>query len=229
MLSNYVRGLEKKVLVNGENLCAIFMDFSKAFDTMRHNLLIAKLGAYGFSDDALFYMQKYFKNRQQRVHVNSSFSDWDIFSTGVPQGSILGPLLFNIFINDLFLFVSNSYLSNYADDNTLYTFGNDLKEVKRALNLDFRNVIEWFYENYMVLNADKCHFMCFGLNKEDETLEFDEISLKNSNKEKILGITIDNKLTFESHFTDLCTKTSQKIGVLSRIKNYLDDSKKKKK
>ena len=172
-------------------------------------------------------MLNYFDNRQQRVRVNSSFSDWEIISTGVPQGSILGPLLFNIFINDLFLFVSNSYLSNYADDNTLYTFGNDLKEVKRALNLDFRNVREWFYENYMVLNADKCHFMCFGLNKEDETLEFDEISLKNSNKEKFLGITIDNKLTFESHVTDLCTKASQKIGALSRIKNYLDDSQKK--
>ena len=99
-------------------VCAIFMDLSKAFDTLNHNLLIVKLGAYGFETDALRYTKSYLINRKQR----ETFSEWEKITTGVPQGSILGPPLFNIFLNGLFLFISNSSLSNYADDNTLYTF-----------------------------------------------------------------------------------------------------------
>ena len=146
----------KKVLDKGGYICAIFMDLSKAFDTLNHDLLIAKLGAYGFETDALRYMKSYLTNRKQRVRVNKTFSEWERITTGVPQGSILGPLLFNIFLNDLFLFISNSSLSNYADDYTLYTFGDNLKKI----NDNLRNI---FYENYMVLNAGKCHFMCLGV------------------------------------------------------------------
>ena len=96
------------------------MDLSKAFDTLNLDLLIAKLGSYGFETDALRYMKSYLTNRKQRVRVNKTFSEWERITTGVPQGSILGPLLFNIFLNDLCLFISNSSLSNNADDNTLY-------------------------------------------------------------------------------------------------------------
>ena len=92
----------KKVLNKGEYIYAIFMDLSKAFDTLNHDLLIAKLGAYGFETDALRYIRSYLKNRKQRVRENKLFSEWERTTTGVSQGSILGPLLFNIFLNELF-------------------------------------------------------------------------------------------------------------------------------
>ena len=103
------------------------MDLSKAFETMDHDLLTAKLGACGFQEDALVFMKSYFRNRQQRVRVNSNFSMWEKIISGVPQGSVLGPLLFNI-LYDLFLSVENSDLSNYADDNTLHSSGDALEK-----------------------------------------------------------------------------------------------------
>ena len=113
----------KNTLDKGGYVSAIFMDISRVFDTLNHNLLIAKLGAYGFERDSLSFMKSYINDRQQRVRVNNNFSSWKKVTARLPQGSILAPLLFNIFINDLFLFVPSSNLSNYADDNTLYASG----------------------------------------------------------------------------------------------------------
>ena len=100
----------------------------KAFDTINHDLMIAKSGAYGFSQDALQYTRSYLTNRRQRVRVNRNSSTWENIIAGVPQGSIL-MLLFNIFIDDLFLLVSNSHLSNDTDDNALYAPGYNLEEI----------------------------------------------------------------------------------------------------
>ena len=94
-------------------------DLSKAFDCLDHELLIAKLNAYGFSRSALLFVHSYLDNRKQRVKVNGSFSTWTKTSLGVPQGSVLGPLLFNIYLNDLFLFMEETEVCNYADDTTI--------------------------------------------------------------------------------------------------------------
>ena len=102
-----------------------------------------------------------------------------------------------------------------------------MEEVKQTLSGDFETVTKWFYENYMVLNSGKCHFVCLGKNRENETYFSNNTEMKNSSEEKILGIIIDNKLKFKSHVKILCKKASQKIWTLSRLINYLNDSKKK--
>ena len=140
---------------------------------------------------------------------------WEEIISGVPQGSILGPLLFNI-LNDLFLFVENSDLSNYMLMTMRYI----------VLVMTWKKLTKWFYENYMVLNSGKCHFMCLGQNTVIEAFVYDNIEMKNSKEEKILGVIIDNKLRFKSHVKDLSKKASQKIWALSRLINYLNDSEK---
>ena len=120
MLEKWKRALDK-----GEYVSALFMDLSKAFDTINHDLLIAKLKAYGFSKEALKLMRSYLKNWKQKVQINDKFSsDRDVIA-GVPQGSIDDPLLFDLFINDLVIFTVQCTLSNYVDDNNLSISGED--------------------------------------------------------------------------------------------------------
>ena len=108
----------------------ILMDLSKAYDCLPHDLLVAKFEAYGMYKTGLNLIHNYLSNRKQRTKINSSYSDWYDIVRGVPQGSILGPLLFNLFINDLFLFIERTNICNFADDNTIYSCQNDLKSCR---------------------------------------------------------------------------------------------------
>ena len=120
------------------------MDLSKAFDTLNHDLLAAKLHAYGFSHSALTLIRDYLRNRWQRTKINTSFSSWSELLSGVPQGSILGPFLFNIYINDLFWFNEQTEVCNYADDTTLYACDENLNNVLLKLEHDSLLAIEWY-------------------------------------------------------------------------------------
>ena len=135
------------------------MELSKAFDTTSHSSLLAKLDAYGFSRTSLKLMENFLCNKQQRISINGSFSNWAEVIIGVPQGSILGLLLFNIFLNDIFMFISKFNVFNYVDDNTLYSTGKDLNRIRRNLETDFMILHQWFHENHMTLSPGKCHDM----------------------------------------------------------------------
>ena len=118
-------------------------------------------------------MLNYLKNRFQRVTINRSFSTWEEIIAGVPQGSILGHLVFNIFLHDIFYFENWSFLIDYTDGNVLYAFGSNLEEVKKKnLSQDLLKLSDWFHENCMILNPEKCHYMCLGKDYVSDLLRF---------------------------------------------------------
>ena len=140
-----------------------------------------------------------------------------IINTGVPQGSILGPLLFNIFINDLFFSITKSEVCNFADDNTLYSCNKNLEHVFSNLKYDLRNVLDWFKINPMKANPGKFQFMVLGVkNIAPFNLNVNGKIIPSSNEVKLLGITIDNQLKFKKHIEELCKKSSYKLHALRR-------------
>ena len=138
------------------------MDLSKVFDTINHALLIAKLSAYGFDKSSLQFLLSYLKNRFQRTKVCNTFSSWSELLCGVPQGSVLGPLLFNIYLNDLFFLTETTTVCNFADDTTFFVCDLDLNSLLVNLEHDASLAMEWFEYNYMKLDNDKCHLIVSG-------------------------------------------------------------------
>ena len=182
----------KKSIDSGGVAGAVLTDLSKAFGCLNHELLIAKLNAYGFSRSALLFIHSYLTNRKQRVKVNGSFSKWTETLLGVPQDSVLGPLLFNIYLNDLFMFLDETKVCNYADDTTIHACGPKIETVIVHLEHDALKITEWFQNNSMKLNEDKCHLIVFGARGGNETtIKIGDACVKESSEENLLGITFD--------------------------------------
>ena len=215
----------KAALDNKHYVGAVLMDLSKAFDCLPHNLLLAKLKAYGLSDKANELMNSYLSGRRQCVKIGSVTSIWLNILKAVPQGSILGPLLFNIFMNDLLYIIQNCQVYNYADDNTICDSDTDLSKLKANLKAKSEDAIDWFHQNAMVANPDKFQAMFLAPSRQEritDSIQVRDSIIQSESSVNILGIDIDEKLTFNSHINKICRKAGRQVNVLRRLSHMLD-------
>ena len=205
---------------------AVLTDLSKAFDCLKHDLLIAKLHAFGFDQKSLRFIYAYLNNRVQVTKVGSYYSEILDIIFGVPQGSILGPLLFNVNIIDLFLIEHyRSDFSNYADDTTPYNCGNTFLEVISDLETTINNLFDWFCCNNFKVNPSKCHLFLSPFNLK--SINIKNFSIEGSSSKKCLGVTVDSNFTFEKHINELCKKGNQKLHALARCAKYMSTEKRR--
>ena len=183
------------------------MDLSKAFDCIPHDLLIAKLLVQICSNFFFSYLQ----NRKQCVKIKNISSEFLNIISGVPQDSIAGPILFNVFINDFFFFIKRASVHNFADDNTLSSFAKTVSDLIKTLEDESRAAINWFSMNHMIANPDK--FKTIILDKQNSDFSNTKISVNNENLEivpsvKLLGIQIDSQLNFNICINNICKSTA---------------------
>ena len=213
----------KASLDNKKLVGTLLMDLSKAFDCISHDLLIAKLHAHGLTTEALTFLYSYLKRRQQGVKINDAESIFKILLSGVPQGSILGPILFNVFINDLFLFINKTKLANFADDNTIYANSAEMETLLDILEKENETAIKWFKKNQMIVNPDKFQAMVLGRHRQKEkiNLNINGAEIKGQNSVTLLGAEIGNELNFNDHISNICKKAGNKTNAISRIQSFL--------
>ncbi len=211
---------------------------SKAFDTIDHEILLLKLEKYGFSKSALELMKNYLSNRQSNVNFYGKFSTRETLRTGVPQGSILGPLLFVIFINNMCHLMLNSNKTIFADDTTLYLTGFNLRRIACELEKGLEIVADWLKHNRLLLNVKKSNAMIFKwkyqrkidlMNTNIDAFKDLEIKCGGEKipfvkKFTLLGVLLDEFLTFDLHTIAVCSKVNWKISVLKKS-SYLFDIK----
>ena len=208
---------------SGEYFGTVMLDLSKAFDTVDHEILLFKLYNYGFRGQVYELIKSYLSDRRQFVYCNEKISTTLPVSVGVPQGSVLGPLLFLIYINDMpSVLVNGASVVQYADDTTLYFSAARIDDLSNELTVNLCKIKTWFDSNYLSLNITKTYFTIFT-NKtipQDISINLNGQKIEYSPNPTFLGITLDQKLTFNRHINHIKSKVSRSIGILWKV-NYL--------
>ena len=220
----------RKHLDNNQIVGAVLMDLSKAFDCIPHDLLIAKLAAYGFDKKTLKFFLSYLKGRKQSVNIKGKLSSYMDVLAGVPQGSILGPVIFNLFINDMHNIFDKCCLNNYADDNTLDGHASSVPKLVDILEHDSQKAIDWFKSNHMIANPDK--FKAIVITKQGSDTSGIELKINNeiiyTQKEvTLIGVIIDNKLSLAPHISNMCKTAANQLNSIKRLKKHFDIDTKK--
>ena len=220
-LLNIVENVRNKMR-NKTFSCGTFIDLEKAFDTVNHKILLEKLSYYGVKGNALYWLRDYLTNRKQCVILDES-STYLPITCGVPQGSILGPLLFTIYINDMHKAVVNSIVYHFADDTNLIYSSKNIKILRNNMNHDLSSIYIWLCANRLSINAAKTEFILFKPPKckiEDRfTLKVNNVTIFESTKLRYLGVILDNKLSWKYHIHELAKKLSRATGVINRLKD----------
>ena len=214
-------------LDTGNHAMSLFIDLKKAFDTVNHDILSKKLKHYGFRGICLDWFKSYLKNRKQCVIINNVISSVLSVDIGVPQGSILGPLLFFMYINDL-PNVSNILSTVLFADDTTYSHENTSYEaLVNTLNSELDKIKEWFIINRLSINLNKTFSIVFSnkhFSDKDVTLKFNNTPVNIKNNGKLLGVIIDNKLSFNNHVSFICSKLSKTAGIFVKIHSFIPEN-----
>ena len=205
----------------------IFLDLSKAFDTVNHSILFDKLKYYGIRGLALDWVKSYFSNRVQFVPFNDCFSASKNISCGVPQGSILGPLFFLLYINDIANVSKLVDLILFADDTSIFFSHKDINYLNNVLNRELRKLSDWFIVNKLSLNLTKTKFKIFKPRQKvrhpDVQLTLNNRCIEQVNETVFLGVILDETLSWKSHISHVANKISKSIGIIFRSCFYLFD------
>ena len=221
---DFVKTIEEAIESN-EYAIGVFCDLSKAFDTLNHEILLRKLDHYGIRGKANMWFRSYLADRRQYVELNSKKSSTLPLPTGVPQGSILGPLLFLIYINDL-PSVAKLKCVSFADDSNFLTQGNDLAALTKSLTEELKHISDFFKANQLKLNAKKTKMVIFRKTKlppnhQEMNVYLEGVKLDKDESAEFLGITIDSTLTWDKHCSNVANKISRHNGMLNRVKHML--------
>ena len=205
-----------KSIENGDHVVCVYLDFSKAFDTVNHTILLIKLHHHGIRRQALNWFKSYLENKKQFVTYNIVRSTLKNMPCGVPQGSILGPLLFLIYINDLANVCKFTMPIFFADDSNLFLNGKNLDEIELKLNNELDQIVRWLKIDKLTLNVTKTQCMLFTKRRHNRNVN---IKIENQNIEQVckanfLGIIIDEQLNWKEHILYVSNKISKAIGVI---------------